>query len=202
MQEVFLVGDSITMGYADRVAQLLDGKANVWRTRSPMFNNVIENGRWSGYTLNNLARHLWLKNIPKKIDVTHWNNGIWDTVIRSPEDGPFTPPDEYARNLQRIARELLKLSNRVIFATTIPPRKDEYIDTLNGFDYPDRYHEHTVQYNEIARRVLIPMGVEIEDMYSLVLPNRDTVIREDDNTHLTDVGIEACAAMVVQSILR
>lgn len=200
MKDVFLVGDSITMGYADRVEQLLAGEARVWRTRSRMVDNAVENARWSGYTLNNLARHLWFENIPTHVDVTHWNNGIWDTVIRHPEDGPFTPPEEYARNLERIARELKKISNHVIFATTIPPRKDEFIDTANGFDFPDRFHEHTIQYNDIARRVLTPMGILIEDMYALVLPDRENLIREDDNTHLTDSGVECCAQMAAAQI--
>lgn len=202
MKDVFLIGDSITMGYADPLTQLLANEANIWRTRSPMCNNEVENARWTGYTLNNLARHLWRKNLPERVDVTHWNNGIWDTVIRFPEDGPFTPPEEYARNLERIARELLKFSKHVIFATTIPPRIDVYIDTPNGFDFPDRLHADTIQYNEIAKQVLPPLGVEIEDMYAMVLPHRDNFVLEEDNTHLTEAGIKACADLAAQTIRK
>ena len=200
MKDVFLIGDSITMAYAGKVGELLGDGVKIWRTASDMSNYEVENARWTGYTLNNLVRHMWLQGLPKKFDAIHWNNGIWDTVIRHPEDGCFTSPEEYARNIGRIARELTKLSDNVIFATTIPPRVDEFIDTRYGFDFVNRYHEDTIKYNEIARKVLSEYGVIIEDMYSLVLPNRETYISERDNTHLTDAGVDACAELVAGTI--
>ncbi|MBR2973453.1 MAG: SGNH/GDSL hydrolase family protein, partial [Clostridia bacterium] len=87
MKDVFLIGDSITMAYADKVGELLGDDVKIWRTASDMSNYEVENARWTGYTLNNLARHMWLQKLPKKFDAIHWNNGIWDTVIRYPEDG-------------------------------------------------------------------------------------------------------------------
>lgn len=200
MKDVFMIGDSITMGYAENVQEILGDSVKIWRTFSDMSNYEVENARWTGYTLNNLARHMWLKDVPAKFDAIHWNNGIWDTVIRYPEDGCFTSPEEYEKNLKKIARELTKLSDNVIFATTIPPRTDGFIDRRYGFDFVDRHHEDTIKYNEIAKKVLPEYGVIIEDMYSLVLPNRETYIKEIDNTHLTDAGVEACAKLVADTI--
>ena len=94
MKDVFLIGDSITMAYADKVGELLGDDVKIWRTASDMSNYEVENARWTGYTLNNLVRHMWLQGLPKKFDAIHWNNGIWDTVIRHPEDGCFTSPEE------------------------------------------------------------------------------------------------------------
>jgi len=202
MKDVFLIGDSITKGYAPALDRISGDSVVIWRTSSDMSNYQVENARWTGYTLNNLARHMWLKGIPKRFDVVHWNNGIWDTVIRHPEDGCFTPPEQYRENLIKIARELKKLSDHVIFATTIPPRTDLFLDVKNGFDFIDRRHEDTIAYNEIAKEVLPTMGVEIEDMYHFVLPNRETYLREDDNTHLTTEGEEACAQFVWENLKR
>lgn len=200
MKDAFFIGDSITLGYTPRVIEKLDGKVKIWTTFSDRGNYETENARWTGYTLNNLAKHKWLKNIPEKFDVIHWNNGIWDTVIRHIEDGCFTSREEYRSNLKKIARELCKLSENIIFATTIPPRTDYFIDRENGFDFIDRYHEDTIAYNEIAKEVLPEFGVEIEDMYSLVLPKRDILLDKKDNTHLTPLGVEVCAELVSNTI--
>ena len=202
MKNIFLIGDSITLQYTDRVSELLGDSVKIWRTVSDMSNFQVENARWTGYTLNNLARHKWLSGLPERFDAIHWNNGIWDTVIRHPEDGCFTSPEEYARNLRKIARELSKLTDKVIFATTIPPRVDGFIDTASGFDFVDRYHEDTIQYNQNAKEVLPEYDVMIEDMYSLVLPKREIYVNAADNTHLTNEGMEACAKLVYNTLSK
>ena len=67
MKNILLLGDSIRMSYQPVVKEMLEGKANVY---GPM-----DNGRWSGYTLNTLR--FWLPQMPTP-DIVHWNNGIWD----------------------------------------------------------------------------------------------------------------------------
>ena len=202
MKNIFLIGDSITMGYETALQKVLGDDVKIWRTFSCMSGGLVENGRWTGYTLNNLARHLWLKDIPSYFDLVHWNNGIWDTVIRNPENGCFTSPEEYKSNLLKIAKELNKLTDNVVFATTIPPRTDYFIDTANGYDFPDRFHEDTIKYNQIAKDVLPSVNVEIEDLYNFVLPHREEYIREDDNTHLTEIGELKCAEFIAENIKK
>jgi len=85
---------------------------------------------------------------------------------------------------------LKKLGKRIIFATTTP------CHPLN--EYND--NKVIVRYNEILVPKLQEMGIEINDLYSLVNQEILKYIREDDKIHLTDEGIAMCAAQVVKVI--
>ena len=41
---------------------------------------------------------------------------------------------------------------------------------------------------------------KINDLYSFVRPNIDEYVRKDDKMHLTEAGIDACAAQIVEVI--
>lgn len=186
MKNVFLLGDSIRRGYQNKVKAKLEGKANVFFPS--------ENGRFTAYTLNCLVPSIWLAGLPK-LDIIHWNNGIWDSVIRFQEDGPFTPLDEYERNLRRILRELQKLAPRVIFATTTPPRQDTRVDRTGKI----QSIEHIIARNDVALRVMNENDVEVNDLYSVIYKNREGYIL-DDLVHMNDEGYEALADTVVDCI--
>ncbi len=73
MKNVLLLGDSIRMQYQPKVKELLKGRANVY--------GPVENGRWSGYTLNTLR--FWLPQMPaadSSIGITEF--GTSATIIR------------------------------------------------------------------------------------------------------------------------
>ena len=93
-------------------------------------------------------------------------------------------------NMLRVAVELKKLAPRVIFATTTPVRPDyEYNDN----DIIDKY-------NAVLVPKLQAIGLEINDLNSLVKPHVYEYIREDDKIHLSEAGIEACAKQVAEFI--
>ena len=93
-------------------------------------------------------------------------------------------------NMLRVAVELKKLAPRVIFATTTPVRPDyEYNDN----DIIDKY-------NAVLVPKLQAIGLEINDLNSLVKPHVYEYIREDDKIHLSEQGIDACAKQVVSFI--
>ena len=100
MKKLVLLGDSIRMiGYGPVVAENLKDEFETWQP--------ADNGRFSKYTLRYVS-YEWVPHI-KDADIIHWNNGIWDLVIRFQEDGPFTPIDQYETNVRRIIREMKKL---------------------------------------------------------------------------------------------
>jgi lysophospholipase L1-like esterase len=44
------------------------------------------------------------------------------------------------------------------------------------------------------------MGIIIDDLNSVVAPNIDEYVRKDDNIHLSEKGIDACAKHVAEFI--
>ena len=81
MKTVLLLGDSIRMGYDDKVRDILRGRARV-------VYDAEDNGRFAAYTLWQ-ANQLLRKYGP--VDVVHWNNGYWDMNIESPMQEPIHP---------------------------------------------------------------------------------------------------------------
>ena len=112
MKKVWLLGDSIRMiGYGTKVPEMLGEDYDVHQSE--------DNGRFAKYTLRFLFD---FREDMKNTDIIHWNNGLWDTSTGLFDDGgqPFTNENEYVENMLRIARELLKITPNVIFATTTP----------------------------------------------------------------------------------
>lgn len=181
MKKITLLGDSIRLiGYGTKVPELLGETFEVFQPE--------DNCRYSAYTLRGLFD--WKEGI-KGSDVIHWNNGLWDICALFEKGEPFTPLDHYLDNIERIARELLKITPRVIFATTTP--------VLEG--HPYNSNGLIEKYNEAAVKRLSPLGISINDLHTLVSKNREEYIK-DDLVHLNEKGIDAAAKQVVKSIFE
>lgn len=181
MKKVWLLGDSIRLiGYGTKVPEMLGEDYDVHQSE--------DNGRFAKYTLRFLFD---FREDMKGTDIIHWNNGLWDTSTGLFDDGgqPFTNEDEYVENMLRIARELLKITPNVIFATTTPVHPE----------YPYNSNEVIKRYNAALVPKLQEMGIRINDLHSVVAPKVDAYICEDQ-IHLNPAGIEACAAQVVAMI--
>lgn len=182
MKKVVLLGDSIRMiGYGPLVPELLGEDYTVWQPE--------DNCRFVKYTLRGLFE--WREQI-EGADIIHWNNGLWDTSTGLFDDGgkSFTDEAEYVSNMLRVAKELKKIAPRVIFATTTPVRPDyEYND--NGVI--DRY-------NEVLVPQLRAMGLEINDLHSVVAADVMKYVRESDKIHLSEEGAKLCAEQVARVI--
>ena len=179
MTKVILLGDSIRqIGYGTKVPEMLGDGYTVWQPS--------DNCRFAQYTLRGLFD--W-KNELTDCYIVHWNNGLWDACELF-GDGAFTPIEFYTETMMRIARILKSTAKKVIFATTTP------VNPANIHDSNARI----IKYNEAIVPKLKAMGVLIDDLHSLVYPKIDEYIRKDDLIHLTDAGIDACAAAVVNSI--
>lgn len=179
MTKVILLGDSIRqIGYGTKVPELLGDGYEVWQPN--------DNCRFAQYTLRGMFD--WQKEL-EGCDIVHWNNGLWD-ICELFGDGAFTPIESYIDTMLRIARILKSKAKKVIFATTTP------VGRANVYDS----NELIIRYNETIVPKLEAVGVLIDDLHSVVYPKIDEYIRKDDQIHLTEAGIDACAAAVVSSI--
>lgn len=180
MKKVVLLGDSIRkMGYGTKVPSLLGDDFSVWQTD--------DNGRFVAYTL----RMLFDYRDELDCDIVHWNNGLWDECNLFGE-GSFTRLEDYVDTAVRIVRILQTHAKKIIFATTTP------VTDQNPYN-----HNVTIrQFNAAIVPVLTDMGVIINDLYSVCAADIDKYIRKDDNIHLTDAGIDVCAAQVADVIRK
>jgi len=176
--KITLLGDSIRMGYAARVIELLGPDFEVWQPG--------DNCRFSSYTLRGIWD--WAADMEGS-EIVHWNNGLWD-VCDIFGDGMFTSAEVYADTMVRIAKILLSRYKKVIFATTTPVTEDN----------PYNKNDDIIAMNALIVPKLQDMGVIINDLHAVVYPNIDTMVRTDDKIHLTEAGNEACAAKVADII--
>lgn len=177
MTKIACLGDSIRMQYTPEVTKILGDGYEIF---SP-----AENCRFAKFTF----RSIWeWRNQMKDCRIVHWNNGLWD-VCDLFGDGLFSTPEEYVENMLRIADQLLKRHEKVIFATTTP----------TGILNPLTKTENVIRYNELIVPKLRERGVIINDLFSVVMADRERYIRED-HLHLTPEGIEVCAQAVAAAI--
>ncbi len=178
MKKVVLLGDSIRLiGYGTRVPSLLGEEYEVWQPE--------DNCRFAQYTLRMLFDY---REVIQGADVIHWNNGLWDTCDLF-EDGAFTPIDVYVTQMVRIATILKTYGKKVIFATTTVPSPAMWGHEAARID----------AYNKAAVAALAPMGIEINDLFSLVYGHEDEMIC-DDLIHLSPLGVEALSEQVAKAI--
>lgn len=182
MKKVLLIGDSIRVGYQPRVVELLKGFAIV--------SGPEDNCRFSAYTLFNLSE--WV--VDDDYDVIQWNNGQWDTCYM-PDGKIHTTLTNYLESQERIATLLLKMTRRLIFATTTPVWPEQYTSNL---DY-HRRNEDINAYNIAVANLLLELNVEIIDLNGAILPDIKRYISED-MVHLTDDGNELCASLIARAI--
>lgn len=179
MTKVTLLGDSIRLiGYGKRTAELLGEEFTVWQPE--------ENCRFAQYTMR------MLRDYAAQIegsDIIHWNNGLWDTCELF-GDGSFTPPERYVELMLRLATLLKQRAKTVIFATTTPVRDANLTNNNRTISH----------YNAILVPKLQEIGIVINDLNALLADDIEAYIREDDLIHLTDAGIERCAAQVAAVI--
>lgn len=186
MKRVFLVGDSIRIGYDSYVRELLEDEVQLYWSD--------DNARFVQYTLRYVGE--WAKKDcdPEKIDLVHWNNGLWE-VLRLLGDEPQTPIGEYEANLKRIVRRMRKVfpNAKIIFGLTT-----SVIEERMNPDFK-RYNRDIEAYNAVARRVMEQEGIEVNDLYTVAKTMSDDW-HALDGTHYTEEGYKALAAQVAAAI--
>ena len=206
MKNLLLLGDSIRRGYDSFVQEKLAGRMNVFFSE--------DNGRFAQYTLRTLNNWVDALSLPE-IHIVHWNNGLWDVVHMnanpigfdgeaegetfSPENvpndncfdkDPLTPPEMYRYMLGRVLTRIRQYFPKaeVIFATTTP-----VIEEQATWAY--RSNAEIDAYNQIAREVLAPRGVRINELGDFALKNCNHLRR--DWVHYNDEGCSVLADEIV-----
>ena len=208
MKNLLLLGDSIREGYDSFVRENLKGRANVYFSEE-------DNGRFTEYTLRALGD--WKRELAlPEIHLVHWNNGLWDVLhldarpsgkdagtdgeTISPanvpaefvfEKDPITPPEIYRYMLGRVLTRIRRLfpGADVVFATTTP-----VIEEQATLLY--RSNAEIGQYNAIAREVLIPRGVRINELGDFAAKACSHLHK--DWTHFNDEGSALLAGEIVR----
>lgn len=205
MKKVFLMGDSVRINYQEKAAEYLADVAKVYNPGYTAESEAMEasvanvNGRDTSFTLNNLTYHAWGQHM-QGMDLIHYNNGIWDAVIRHVEDGSFTTIEWYEINVRRILRELKKVTPNIIIATTTPPRPDERKNPFTGII--TLTVDMVKKYNEVLWRIADEQNIPVNDLFSLVMSDREKYIRADDEIHLTDEGKDVCGKQTADIIKK
>ena len=188
MKSVFLIGDSIRLGYERYVKGAFEGVAEVYSPK-----NV--NGGMAQYVQRWL--HVWKQNenVPTDVDVVHWNAGLWD-VLRIWGDEPFTSPEFYAETLEKTVKRMKSIFPKatIVFALSTAVLEEKYI----GDEYK-RFNADIERYNEIAKRTLSPYGVVFNDLYSLTANAPKTCW--SDPTHFNTIeGIKLVGGKVIDCL--
>lgn len=186
MKKIFLVGDSIRIGYDKYVRKTLEGKYEV--------TFPDENCRFAEYVLRYL--HEWKNKccVSGEPDVVHWNAGLWD-VLHLFGDDCLTPPDAYAAFIEKICVRCERIfpQAKIIFATSTPIQEAKY-----GKDFK-RYNAEIEQYNGIAAEIVKKHGFAVDDLYAAVKGCPESYY--SDVTHLyTPAGTELTTNAVLRSL--
>ena len=184
MKKLLLIGDSIRRGYDSAVKKTLEGKVNVFFPE--------ENCRFAAYTLRNF--HEYLEQFGAKMDVIHWNAGLWDCLHLFEEDVQ-TPIEIYAYYIDRICIRMKKLcpDAKIIFATSTSVLSEKM-----GKDFK-RYNEEIEAYNNAAVEIVTKHGFEVNDLYavSVSLPEE---AHSDPVHYYTPMGTEAYTNKVLSAV--
>ncbi len=182
-KRIFLIGDSIRVGYDEYVREQMAGEALLYWPE--------DNARFVSYTLRYI--HEWAAHDCRadEIDIVHWNNGLWDTLHLC-GDEVQTDEEGYRLGLRQIIKRLRTVfpKARIVFALSTCV-VEEYYDRAQYW----RENAAVERYNAIAREVMAEEGVAIDDLYAVskALPLE---WHAPDGTHYTAEGYRALGQAV------
>jgi len=186
MKKLFLIGDSIRMGYCEYVKAALDGKAEVYWHE--------ENARFAEYVLYSIGDWEHKMRLGEDLACIHWNTGLHD-VIRTMDEDPITPAEIYGYYIDRICTRLKKYypNAELIFATSTPVQEELY-------DYWfSRKNSDIDAINTVAVKIANKHGVKINDLHKL-LSNQPKEVFSDKTHFDTPLARELITKAVLKSV--
>lgn len=185
LPKVWLLGDSIRMSYQAAVADRLAGRAEVV--------GPSVNGQFALFTLSSIGH--WVGELGKP-DIVHFNNGIHDSGHNPARSPVQIPLDDYAANLGHIVQRIhSNHTDQLIFATSTPPHPDK---PWRDDDWSWRPGD-IERYNDAAKRIMAEHHVPVNDLYNVVNADLATMLC-DDQLHLSEAGVIACADAVAEAV--
>jgi hypothetical protein len=188
LPNVLIIGDSISIGYTRLVRTQLTGKANV----------THNSGNAQGTTLGLIKLKAWLGDT--KWDVIHFNWGLHDLkhVTKAGTSNNSNDPNDpqqadlatYTANMEVLVAQLKATDSKLIFATTTP-----YPEGVKPYRSP----EDAAKYNDAALKIMKANEIQVNDLYSLVLPKLDP-LQKPVNVHFTKEGSTLMADQVTAVI--
>jgi acyl-CoA thioesterase-1 len=180
LPRVFLIGDSISIGYTIPVRKLLQGQANVLRPAANCGRTTVG--------LDGLDK--WL-NVGK-LDVIHFNFGLHDLLVPPGTGKPNIDIKSYEENLHKVVARLKETGAKLIWATTTA--------VVDG-PGKKRQNKDVIAYNEVALRVMKAEGIPVDDLFTALMNNPDREkITTPDGTHFTPEGYDFLAKQVAGAI--
>ncbi len=149
---IFLIGDSIRMGYCATVADELVDVAQVFYPKGNCKNtqNVIT------------SMKTWVNMFDRcdRIDIVQFNCGHWDAAHWSGYEISLTSENEYARNIKMIICLLKRYfcNAKIVFATTTPMNPSGVVGVN------PRSNAEIDQYNKIAIDVSTSENIIVNDL--------------------------------------
>ena len=186
MKKILLFGDSIRLGYERYVQDVFDGIAKVYKAKDTC--------AFSQYMLRWVSEWKRKESYPNDIDLVHWNVGLWD-VLRIMDDGTFTTPEYYAYTLERLEKRLRVLFPKAkqVFALSTAVVEEAYEPPYQ------RFNADIERFNQIAIQTLTPLGVKINDLYTLT-KDAPLCCRSDMTHFYTSDGIKLLGDRVTRTI--
>ncbi|MCH7228119.1 glycoside hydrolase family 99-like domain-containing protein [Haloferula sp. A504] len=188
LPNILLIGDSISGGYQKQVRRALNGKANVVKNQG--------NAEWTGTGLQKIDSYLG----DSKWDIIHFNWGLWDIYGWRYYDEDRSPA-AYANRLDQLVTRMEKTGAKLIWATTTPvcpgPEKS-MLQRHNREVVITR--EQQEQYRDAALKVMKRHGVEINDLYTYILPGLKKFSPAADNVHFSGSGCAHLAKKVTATL--
>ena len=200
LPNVLIYGDSISIGYTQRVRDNLKGKANVYRLHA--------NGSSSGAFIGLMKKmHTAMQNekLDKpwthKWDVIHFNVGLHDlkyvsgNQLDKKNGKQVSSAETYEKNLKAIIAYLKELSPeaKLIFCTTTPVPENS----------KGRVAGDAAKYNEVALKVMKRHPeIAINDLFSFTKPKQKEWWSSPGNVHFTKKGTDSQGDEVARVISK
>ncbi len=198
LPNVFIYGDSISIGYTPQVRKELEGVANVYRLHA--------NGGDSSSVIDKMKILESTMRAPEldghwtfQWDVIHFNVGLHDLkyldgkTLDKKNGKQVLSTEVYAENLRKIIAYWKEIAPRatLIFATTTPVPEGE----------AGRHVEDAIKYNQVALKVMSEYPeILVDDLYKLTLPKQPEWWKAPGNVHFNPIGIEAQGREVARVI--
>jgi lysophospholipase L1-like esterase len=184
MTKIVLIGDSIRMGYQRIVESELGEHLELWAP--------AKNSRNSERVRDHLQP--WI--LDQKPDLVHLNCGLHDIKVAFGATAHAIGIGAYRYNLECIMDATLQASARLIWASTTPVNH-AWHHANKDFD---RYEADVRAYNEVAAEVATSRGVQIDDLYAVVMQaGRDDLLLPD-GVHFRPQGYQLLGKAVAQAI--
>lgn len=168
LPSVFIIGDSISIGYCPYLRKYLKGKFQYSRKRGvkeALWNLDIKmgaNGGDSSLVLKYLRGNHSHKEIPE-VDYFLFNCGLHDIKTNPISKKKQTPLLKYGKNLLLILQKLNRFADHVIWINSTPVNDTRHNTRCKDFF---RYNKDLLVYNSVAKNIMQKHNIPIIDLYS------------------------------------